>query len=462
MRRTIALLFLLLTAAGCCLAWPLSSHGDIGFTVDGAAFADTKGTVWQQLYWSIPAGSFAPFETLGTRMTRFRTVVRLSDSAGSPVLNEDWKNMAPMPSEVELRKKNYLRLDQIDARSLRPGAYHLSFGITDLVSAKSGTLETDIMVPAIRTDRPALSQIELCTDIRADSAETHFRKGGLRAVPNPGRIFTEAATVAYYYFEVYGLSGSAGTRLRVSYNTANDSVSGTVVDETLSTAAAQAAKTGGVKLDDLPQGDYQLWAQLLDGHGHPLAAASADFTIKRNPMAVMPGTERMQEEQTAMEKEAGQYYQRIEYLASGRQMDTYKTLDSIGRREFLRQFWKARDTDTKTPQNEALIEHVRRCAYADAQFSEHVSNGLQGSRTDRGRIYIKFGDPEESETKSMQMGSKPVLIWRYTGGQKFIFMDLTGAGRYDLIYTNAAGERSNHNWQKLLPYEVLEAEGLAY
>jgi hypothetical protein len=87
---------------------------------------------------------------------------------------------------------------------------------------------------------------------------------------------------------------------------------------------------------------------------------------------------------------------------------------------------------------------------------------LSGSLTDRGRIYIKYGEADEIETKTMQMQSKPVLIWRYGGGKKFIFMDLSGAGRYELIYTNATGERSNRRWQKLLPYDVLEAEGLVY
>ena len=305
MKRIMTLLLLL--AAGCtaALAWPLSSTGDVKITVDGAAFSDIKGTTWQQLYWSFPAAGFASAETLGQRLSRFRTVIKLKDSSGVTVLDEGWNTMATMPKEAELRRKSYLRLDQIDARSLRPGTYWLSFSVTDLVGGETGQLETGLTVPVIRTDRPSLSQIELCTDVRPDSVEKRFRKGGLRVMPNPGHIFTESVDIAYYYFEIYGLADTAGTRLRVSYNSDNDSISGTIVDEPLAGAGKQTVRVGGVKLADLPEGGYLLWARLLDDHGRPLAAASSGFAIKRNPMAAMPGSDAMLDEQAAMVKQGG-------------------------------------------------------------------------------------------------------------------------------------------------------------
>ncbi|MDI6739144.1 MAG: GWxTD domain-containing protein [Candidatus Edwardsbacteria bacterium] len=456
--KKIALLLVLLAAAGTGRPWPRQSTGDVAFTVDGAAFSSGNGLAWQELYWSFPANGFAPVETLGQRLSRFRTVIIMADSAGVLALNETWNTTAPLPSESELKRKSLIRLDQIAVRSLKPGTYRLSFTITDLVSGRSGTLDAGIDVPAIRADRPAISQIELASEIRADSTEKRFRKGGLRVLPNPDRVFGDGA--AYYYFELYGLAEPADKRLKISYNSDNDSIAGIVVNETLNDVKGQAVKTGGFKIDDMPDGGYQLWAQILDDRGRPLASSSAPFIIRRSPMAAMPGADKILEQQESLLRQGGDYYDRIEYIAGGRALETYKKLDSLGRREFLRQFWKARDPDPKTPENEALREHVRRYEYVDAEFSQHVTKGQQGSQTDRGRIYIKYGEPEEIEAKPMQMHAKPVLIWRYSGSRKFIFVDVSGFGRYQLIYTNAAGERKDPNWQKILSSDLIESEGL--
>ncbi len=448
---------LLLAAAAA--AWPLHSTGDIQFTVDGAAFSSGGGLTWQELYWSFPAGGFEPAETLGQRVSQFRTVITLADSGGALSLNESWITTAPLPAAAELKRKHLVRLDQIGARGLRPGAYRLRFAITDLVSGRSGELDAAVAVPEFRDGRPSVSQIQLASDIRADSGDTRFRKGGLRVMPNPGRLFGEGGGL-YYYLELYGLSGLAGGRLRVSYKSDDDSVAGVILSEALAAGEPSAVRTGGFTIDDMPDGGYQLWVQLSDGRDRILAASAAPFTVKRNPLAAVAGAGRMLEEQAELQKQGGRYYDRIEHIATGRALETYRRLDSLGRREFLRQFWKARDPDPATPANEALREHARRCEYADAAFGEKMQKGMTGSQTDRGRIYIKFGEPEEIDNRPMQYDSKPVLIWRYPGSRKFIFIDVSGFGRFELAWTNATGERSAPNFAKMLSAALMDAEGI--
>ncbi|HSR69491.1 MAG TPA: GWxTD domain-containing protein [Acidobacteriota bacterium] len=57
--------------------------------------------------------------------------------------------------------------------------------------------------------------------------------------------------------------------------------------------------------------------------------------------------------------------------------------------QFIEQFWRRRDTDPTTAINEAKEEHYRRIAYANENFH----SGVAGWRTDRGMIYIRFGEP---------------------------------------------------------------------
>ena len=65
------------------------------------------------------------------------------------------------------------------------------------------------------------------------------------------------------------------------------------------------------------------------------------------------------------------------------------------RQQFIEQFWLRRDPTPGTPQNEFMEEHYRRMAFADEHFS---SNAISGWKTDRGRIYINFGPPDEIDS----------------------------------------------------------------
>src|SRR5215510_12740430 len=66
------------------------------------------------------------------------------------------------------------------------------------------------------------------------------------------------------------------------------------------------------------------------------------------------------------------------------------------REQFISSFWLRRDPTPGTPANELKDEYYRRIAVANRRF---VSGPLQpGSKTDRGRVLIKFGEPEEVET----------------------------------------------------------------
>ena len=61
---------------------------------------------------------------------------------------------------------------------------------------------------------------------------------------------------------------------------------------------------------------------------------------------------------------------------------------------FIEQFWYRRDPDPRTSFNEFKEEHYRRIAYANQWFK----SGKPGWKTDRGRIYIMHGPPDETES----------------------------------------------------------------
>jgi GWxTD domain-containing protein len=64
------------------------------------------------------------------------------------------------------------------------------------------------------------------------------------------------------------------------------------------------------------------------------------------------------------------------------------------REQFIEQFWLRRDPSPDSQENEFKEEHYRRIAYAN----ERYASGIPGWKTDRGRIYITFGPPDEIES----------------------------------------------------------------
>ena len=115
------------------------------------------------------------------------------------------------------------------------------------------------------------------------------------------------------------------------------------------------------------------------------------------------------------------------------------------RQQFIEQFWLRRDPSPDTEENEYKEEHYRRIAYAN----ERYASGIPGWKTDRGRIYITFGPPDEIEShpsggsyqRPIEEGGGttstfPFEIWRFRyiegiGNDVLIeFVDPTMTGEY--------------------------------
>ena len=106
--------------------------------------------------------------------------------------------------------------------------------------------------------------------------------------------------------------------------------------------------------------------------------------------------------------------QDVVYLASDAEKAAFLNLASDSARyEFIERFWQQRDPSAGTIENEFRDEHYRRIAYSNARF--HAAE--PGWKTDRGRIYITWGPPDQIESHPSGDGkSGPFEIWRYRAG----------------------------------------------
>src|SRR6195256_490981 len=138
----------------------------------------------------------------------------------------------------------------------------------------------------------------------------------------------------------------------------------------------------------------------------------------------------------------------VPYIISDEERAAFLQLQTNEEREqFIEAFWQRRDPTPDTVENEFKEEHYRRIAYTNERFA----SGIPGWKTDRGRIYIIWGAPDEIEShptggtydRPMEQGggsttTYPWESWRYRyleGIQENVeleFVDPSGSGEYHL------------------------------
>src|ERR1700674_2692864 len=138
----------------------------------------------------------------------------------------------------------------------------------------------------------------------------------------------------------------------------------------------------------------------------------------------------------------------VTYIISPEERNAFLQLETNEEREqFIEQFWLRRSATPDLPDNDFKEEHYRRIAYAN----EHFASGIPGWKTDRGRMYIMWGPPDEIEAhptggtydRPMDEGggsttTYPWETWRYRYmegiGENIIweFVDPTRSGDYPL------------------------------
>jgi GWxTD domain-containing protein len=85
----------------------------------------------------------------------------------------------------------------------------------------------------------------------------------------------------------------------------------------------------------------------------------------------------------------------VTYIISDEERKAFKTLSNDEERDaFIENFWLRRNPNPDSPENEFREEHYRRIAYANDRFAA----GKPGWKTDRGHIYIAFGEPDSKDS----------------------------------------------------------------
>jgi len=184
-------------------------------------------------------------------------------------------------------------------------------------------------------------------------------------------------------------------------------------------------------------------------------ASSPESNKKNKKDAEAPGLsakDKKRQQESLKNELSGAYKKWLEedvgYIITDEERSVFKKLANDEEREqFIEQFWLRRNPDPESSQNDFKEEHYRRIAYTN----QHFASGIPGWKTDRGRIYIMYGPPDEIDAhpsggyyeRPIEEGggstsTYPFETWRYRYiegvGQniELEFVDPTMSGEYHM------------------------------
>jgi GWxTD domain-containing protein len=134
--------------------------------------------------------------------------------------------------------------------------------------------------------------------------------------------------------------------------------------------------------------------------------------------------------QKNLDPESREFISKVRYIITKKERKVFLNLPEYERPAFIEEFWKSRDPDPDTDQNEYKDEYFKRIDEANHLFKEGSPGWLQ----DRGRVYILLGPPWERQTfpRGINFYDKPQEIWYY-GWFVIRFIDHDWSGEYRIV-----------------------------
>ncbi len=433
--------------------------GEIQFDADIARFRANNDLTYLELYISVPRNGIS-HQMVGDQYVA-NIEMGVNIFYGDSLLVESAKQMVDRVNSLDEIDPQQL-LFNIFVFSFQKGDFKIRTRVTDQNKNVGGWHEQSVSVSSFPDSSLSMSDVQISTLIVSDQANHPLVKNGYRIIPYPLRLYGVELPLLYFYSEIYHLSPIvAGEDSNYSLVLSVLDANGNLVKENTPVVkkrkATSAVYVGQIQVSDLYSGVYNLKLDVTDtGTGESVSRTKSfsvyrpiDF-VSRSETEVVP-QQRIDNMYVAMgEAELDEQFEFCRYILTGDDKKVYKELDLDGKREFMTAFWRRRNNNPQLTANQYRDEYLRRVYYSNAHYSH---GGREGWRSDLGRIYIEYGEPDYIDRYPYSSNLNPYEVWQYyevEGGIEFYFVDDVGMGEMRLVHSTAIGEVQDYNWQRHL------------
>lgn len=333
---------------------------------------------------------------------------------------------------------------------LTPGEYKVKFIARDRNDTRRmDSIQVRLTVKTFATDKPVLSDLEFASAIRQGVPGGTFYKNTLDVIPNVGGLFTESQS-CYYYAEAYNLLAQDDKTDYYVRANVYDAIGKEILsrEKPRKRLSESAVLVDQFPASSLRTGTYSLVLSLLDSAKKAVTSSAKKFFVLNRELGIdstllsastgLPLSEYMSMEESELDRE----FKWARWEAMDVEKDQYKALTGIdSKRKFLSDFWRKRGPGHRD-------EYLSRVAYANSNYNMMAREGY---RTDRGRVHVVYGSPDEVERHPNEVDSKPYEIWSYhniQGGVIFVFVMRNQGGDYELVHSTHRNELHDENWDR--------------
>lgn len=359
--------------------------------------------------------------------------------------------------------------------ALNNGTYEVEVAISDINRpSRKVTYPSEQMTIDYKPTEIGISDIRLVKSIEEEEEGSVFNKNGLHLFPYLVNYYPTSLAKLNFYSEIYNLDEAfLDEDILVTYGIyepgGDKPVSG------LMQFAKQKGQEvnvviGSLDLRDLPSGKYEFKLEVRN-RGNKLMAERTMPLYRTNKKAVasLESIQLVNVANTFVEDldpdKMEWYLNGLKPIASDQEERAINIVleapDTTLQRQFFYNFWTHRNL--RNPKREWNKYH-KRLRFARSEFRVMNRNAYQ---TDRGRVYLQYGEPTERFESQFESNSSPYEIWRYNrthfGETNVIFVfnsvDLV-SNDFQLIHSSATGEIKNNNWQSVLDGKFPNPSGL--
>lgn len=357
-------------------------------------------------------------------------------------------------------------MDFLDVKrySLAPGQYRLMTHIVDMNDTTNVLNSSIDFSLSFERGKTLFSDIQLLSDVKKSIEDGPMVKSGFLMEPAPGSYFSKQQNAMFAYLEIYDLHETQYSKVSVCSYVESTGKEAKKLDGYKS---CKIYKTQNVipviiqkNISTLPSGNYNLVMELRDTNDLIIYDRKVFFQ-RSNPAADIASIKVDQESYEHsfvknLEEEAVQYSLRaLGSIVPTADVDILNSMISIknfeAKRKYLHNYWTNFDAVDTEKSYQKFMKLARE---VDAAY---ISGFGYGFETDRGRIWMKYGPPNDKISIEEDPNAPPYEIWVYNEFPKtkqrvvkFLFYNPNLGNDYILLHSNCRSEINNPRWQKEL------------
>lgn len=471
--KKIVILILILGLATGLMAEEKSLRAYLSY----ASFAVPDDLSYVETYLAIE-GSSVVFKETGNNSYQATIEVTIIFSTNDTI--QDFaKYELHSPVVTDLNRTNFGIIDQ-QRFSLPDGTYNMEVIIADQNNPGVPAFSTNETITVqFKQDEIQLSAIQLIEGFEKSTSNSIITKNGYDLLPLVYAFYPESMQKLSFYTEIYNANKQWGDNEKFMVNYFIESFENMRrMQDFFFRRRLDAQRVNvvlaSVDISQLPSGNYNLVMEVRD-QSNQLITENKVFFQRSNPsvrfnlgdIASLSVGNTFVNNYTQADT-LRDYLLSLAAISSEAERDyaygLSRTNDILTMQRFFYNFWQSRNIDNPEGEWLAYLEEVKKVNHS---YSTSVKKGYA---TDRGRVYLKYGPPDQMVKIYSEPSAYPYEIWQYytlgrQRNKRFVFVtkDIV-TNDFVQVHSDAIGELSNYRWQYDIykrtwdPYSIDQAD----